>query len=140
MKPRAIADRQAGQPRSATSGLVYSTDSGRMCPECRKPIAQCACKRGQGEWIAGQARNDSARDGVVRVSRETKGRGGKAVTVVRGLALDAASLVKLAQQLKAACGSGGTVKDGAIEVQGDHCDKVIALLEAQGHTVKRAGG
>jgi translation initiation factor 1 len=140
MKTRAAAARQAGQPRSATGGLVYSTDSGRMCPECRKPIAQCACKRGQGEWIAGQAGNDSARDGVVRVSRETKGRGGKAVTVVRGLAVDAASLVKLAQQLKAACGSGGTVKDGAIEVQGDHCDKVIALLKAQGHTVKRAGG
>jgi translation initiation factor 1 len=62
------------------------------------------------------------------------------VTIVRGLALDAAALVKLAQQLKAACGSGGTVKEGAIEVQGDHCDKVIALLKAQGRTVKRAGG
>jgi translation initiation factor 1 len=127
------------KPRSATGGLVYSTESGRMCPVCRKPIAQCGCKSGQGTWIAGQARNDKL-DGIVRVSRETKGRGGKAVTIVRGLALDAASLVKLAQQLKAACGSGGTVKDGAIEVQGDHCDKVIALLQAQGHTVKRAGG
>jgi translation initiation factor 1 len=126
--------------RSTTGGLVYSTDSGRMCPVCRKPIAQCECKRGQGAWIAGQARNDKPFDGVVRVSRETKGRGGKAVTIIRGLALDAAALVKLAQQLKAACGSGGTVKDGAIEVQGDHCDKVIALLKAQGHTVKRAGG
>jgi translation initiation factor 1 len=134
------------KPRSATGGLVYSTESGRMCPVCRRPIAQCECKRGQGAWIAGQARNDSPgrkdgpADGVVRVSRETKGRGGKAVTIVRGLALDAAALVKLAQQLKATCGSGGTVKDGAIEVQGDHCDKVIALLQAQGHTVKRAGG
>jgi translation initiation factor 1 len=132
--------------RGATGGLVYSTESGRMCPVCRKAIAQCACKRGEGAWIAGQARNDNPgrkdgpADGIVRVSRETKGRGGKAVTIVRGLALDAASLAKLAQQLKAACGSGGTVKDGAIEVQGDHCDKVIALLQAQGHTVKRAGG
>jgi translation initiation factor 1 len=132
--------------RSTTGGLVYSTESGRMCPVCRKPIAQCECKRGQGAWIAGQARNDSPgrkdgpADGVVRVSRETKGRGGKAVTIIRGLALDAASLLKLAQQLKAACGSGGTVNDGTIEVQGDHCDKVMALLKAQGHTVKRAGG
>jgi translation initiation factor 1 len=126
--------------RSTTGGLVYSTESGRMCPVCCKPIAQCECKRGQGAGIAGQARNDKPLDGVVRVSRETKGRGGKAVTIVRGLALDAVALVKLAQQLKAACGSGGTVKDGAIEVQGDHCDKVIALLQAQGHTVKRAGG
>ena len=76
----------------------------------------------------------------MRVSRETKGRGGKAVTVVRGLALDAGALAALAQQLKSACGSGGTVKDGAIEVQGDHCDKVIAMLKGQGRTVKRAGG
>lgn len=117
--------------RSATGGLVYSTELGRTCPVCRKAIAQCVCKRGEG---------DKPADGIVRVSRETKGRGGKAVTVVRGLSLDAAALVKLAQQLKAACGSGGTVKDGAIEVQGDHCDKVMALLKAQGHTVKRAGG
>jgi translation initiation factor 1 len=130
--------------RAPTGGLVYSTDSGRMCPTCRKPIAQCVCKQAKPAqpWIAGQARNDShaASDGIVRISRETKGRGGKAVTVVRGLALDAASLDKLAKQLKAACGSGGTVKDGVVEVQGDHCDKVMALLKGQGHTVKRAGG
>lgn len=112
--------------------LVYSTDSGRMCPDCRQPVAQCTC--------AGNAAPAPPSDGIVRVSRETKGRGGKAVTVVRGLALDAASLDKLAKQLKAACGSGGTAKDGVVEVQGDHCDKVITLLKAQGHTVKRAGG
>ena len=127
---------------NATGGLVYSTESGRMCPVCRQPVAQCSCKRaGSGKtWIAGQARNDGEGDGIVRVSRETKGRGGKAVTVVRGLAMDPVSLAKLAQQLKAACGSGGTVKEGVVEVQGDHCDKVIALLKGLGHTVKRAGG
>ncbi|ROZ63397.1 translation initiation factor Sui1 [Ramlibacter sp. WS9] len=117
--------------RSTTGGLVYSTDAGRMCPVCRKPAAQCICK---------QARPAPPSDGIVRISRETKGRGGKAVTVVRGLALEAAELDKLAKQLKAACGSGGTVKDGVVEVQGDHCEKVIALLQAQGRTVKRAGG
>ena len=102
---------------------VYSTESGRLRPpEDRQPATA------------------AAGDGIVRVSRETKGRGGKAVTVVRGLALEAASLVKLAQQLKSTCGSGGTVKDGTIEVQGDHCDKVMALLKGQGHAVKRAGG
>ena len=100
------------------------------------PIAQCTCKQAA---VAGQAGNGSA-GGVVRVSRESKGRGGKTVTVVRGLALDAVALDKLAKQLKAACGSGGTVKDGVVEVQGDHCDKVMALLQGQGHTVKRAGG
>jgi translation initiation factor 1 len=75
----------------------------------------------------------------VRVSRETKGRGGKAVTLVRGLTVDAAALNALGRQLRAACGCGGTVKDAVIEVQGDHCDRVIELLRAQGWTVKRAG-
>lgn len=117
--------------RSASGGLVYSTDAGRMCPVCRKPLAQCICRA---------AAAPPAGDGIVRVSRETKGRGGKAVTVVRGLQLDAAAVTALAQLLKTACGSGGTVKAGVIEVQGDHCDKVLALLKAQGHTVKRAGG
>jgi translation initiation factor 1 len=112
-------------------GLVYSTDSGRMCPSCRQPIASCIC---------GQKQSAPAGDGIVRVSRETKGRAGKGVTLVKGLALDADALAKLGKQLKAACGSGGTVKDGVIEVQGDHCDRVIELLKAEGWTVKRAGG
>jgi translation initiation factor 1 len=74
------------------------------------------------------------------VARETKGRGGKAVTVVNGLQLDAFALAKLGQQLKTACGSGGTVKDGAIELQGDHRGRVVELLKAQGYTIKRSGG
>lgn len=112
-------------------GLVYSTDSGRMCPVCRRPVAQCTCAK---------AKSAPPSDGIVRVSRETKGRGGKAVTLVKGLQLDTAALAVLGRQLKAACGSGGTVKDGVIEVQGDHCDRVIELLKAQGRSVKRAGG
>jgi translation initiation factor 1 len=119
------------KPRSS-GGLVYSTEGGRMCPACRRPVAQCACRQSAGAAPAG--------DGIVRVLRETKGRGGKAVTVVRGAPVDAAALVKLGQDLKAACGSGGTVKDGTIEVQGDHVDKVIALLLERGWKVKRAGG
>jgi translation initiation factor 1 (eIF-1/SUI1) len=67
-----------------TGGLVYSTDAGRMCPACRKPLGDCAC--------AAQPRPVAQGDGIVRVSRETKGRGGKAVTLVRGLALDDAAL------------------------------------------------
>jgi translation initiation factor 1 len=112
-------------------GLVYSTDGGRMCPACRQPVAQCACRT---------ANAVAAGDGVVRVSRETKGRGGKAVTLVRGLTVDVAALNALGRQLRAACGCGGTVKDGVIEVQGDHCERVIDLLKAQGWTAKRAGG
>ena len=117
---------------SSLGGLVYSTDAGRMCPDCRQPVAQCVCKQ------AGQAVPTT--DGVVRVQRETKGRGGKAVTLVRGLPLDAAALVACAKQLKASCGSGGTVKDGVIEVQGDHVARVMDALAAQGYKVKRSGG
>jgi len=113
------------------SSLVYSTDSGRMCPDCRQPLAACQCRSAQAR---------PASDGIVRVSRETKGRAGKGVTLVKGLALDDAALQALGKQLKTACGSGGTVKDGVIEVQGEHCERVMALLQAQGHKVKRAGG
>jgi translation initiation factor 1 len=74
------------------------------------------------------------------VSRETKGRCGKAVTVVKGLPLDDDALAALGKQLRTACGSGGTVKDGVIEVQGDHCDRILAALEKLGHRAKRAGG
>ena len=115
---------------SSTGGLVYSTDGGRMCPECRQPLAGCTCK----------ANAAPKGDGVVRVSRQTKGRGGKAVTVVKGLALDAAALAALGKQLRTACGSGGTVKDGAVEIQGDHVELVMEVLTKQGHRPKRAGG
>ena len=117
--------------RSLSGGLVYSTDSGRMCPACRHPQANCVCSA---------AKSKPAGDGIVRVSRETKGRAGKGVTLVKGLVLDSLALMTLGKQLKTACGSGGTVKDGVIEVQGDHCDRVIEMLKAQGFAVKRAGG
>ena len=116
---------------SDLGGLVYSTESGRMCPDCRQPVAQCTCR---------QNKPLPTGDGIVRVSRETKGRGGKAVTLVKGVLVDAAALEQLGKQLKAACGSGGTVKDGVIEVQGDHVERVVEALKKRGHTVKRAGG
>ncbi len=117
--------------RSGAGGLVYSTEAGRMCPVCRQPVAACSC---------GRKPAPAPSDGVVRVSRDAKGRGGKVVTVVRGVALDDAGLTALGKQLKALCGSGGTVKDGVIEVQGDHVERVIDWLKGRGHTVKRAGG
>lgn len=112
------------------TGLVYSTDAGRMCPECRQAIASCTCK----------VKAPPKTDGVVRISLQTKGRGGKSVTHVVGLPLDALALAALARQLRAACGSGGTAKDGVVEVQGDHVLTVMAALQKQGYTVKRAGG
>lgn len=103
-----------------------------MCPDCRQVLSECVCKTLAKKLPTG--------DGVVRVSRETKGRGGKSVTIVRGLALDPVALAVLGKQLRTACGSGGTVKDGVIEVQGDHCERVIEALRKYGHSAKRAGG
>jgi translation initiation factor 1 len=112
--------------------LVYSTETGRICPDCAKPLADCVCKAA--------AKAKPAGDGNVKVSRESKGRGGKTVTLVKGLALDAIALALLGKQLRGACGSGGTVKDGVIEIQGDHCDLVMEALKKQGHNPKRTGG
>ena len=115
-----------------SSRLVYSTETGRMCPDCGKPLSACGC--------AAAAKSKPAGAGNVRVARESKGRGGKTVTLVRGLALDAIALAALGKQLRSACGSGGTVKDGVIEIQGDHCDLVMETLKKQGHAPKRTGG
>ena len=116
--------------KSSSGGLVYSTDSGRMCPVCRQPVANCICK----------ARLIPQTNGAVRISLQTKGRGGKSVTLVKGLPLDTAALAVLGKQLRSACGSGGTVKDGVVEVQGDHVATVMASLQKLGYDVKRSGG
>jgi translation initiation factor 1 len=81
-----------------------------------------------------------AGDGTVRVRRETRGRGGKTVTVVTGIPLPDDRLKELAGELKRRCGSGGTLKDGVIEIQGDHAALLVAELAKKGFTAKRAGG
>lgn len=117
--------------------LIFDSESGLMCPACQQPRDACVCEQRQraaaDECVA-------PGDGVVRVSRETQGRKGKVVSVVRGLPLKPSQLKALAKQLKARCASGGTLVDGAIEIQGDHRDTLVAELEKLGHTVKRAGG
>jgi translation initiation factor 1 len=118
--------------RPVSGGLVYSTEGGRMCPACRQPVAECRC--------ATAAANARRGDGVLRVSRETQRRGGKVVTVVRGLELDAAALAALGKRLRNACACGGTARDGVLEMQGDHCERVMESLQREGFTVKRAGG
>lgn len=110
---------------------MYSTDSGRMCPGCRRAVDQCTCTQTPARPVG---------DGIVRVSRESKGRGGKVVTLVKGLALDDGALTLVAKQLKAACGSGGSVKDGVVEIQGDHIERLLGVLQSQGYRVKRSGG
>ena len=105
----------------SNSRLVYSTDAG----DRRKPAA-----RDEGPRLPD--------DGIVRIFRGKGGRGGKAMTVVRGLA--PGELDAVAADLKRLCGAGGTVKDGAVEIQGDHRDKVAERLRSQGRQVKLAGG
>lgn len=116
--------------KRSTGGLVFSTDQGRMCPDCRQPVEACRC--GEAQAPAG--------DGIVRVSRETKGRKGKGVTLVTGIPLVGKELKDYAKTLKAKCGTGGTVKDGIVEIQGDHRDLLVPLLQEKGWTVKKAGG
>jgi translation initiation factor 1 len=118
--------------KPASGGLVYSTDSGRMCPVCRRAVAICSCKATASKAAVG--------DGVVRVSRENKGRGGKTVTLVKGLVLDADALAALGKRLRTACGAGGTLKEGVLEIQGDHAERLVEMLQQEGFVVKRSGG
>jgi len=113
------------------SRLVYSTDTGRRCPACQRPVADCSCRRPAPA---------APGDGIVRLRRETKGRGGKAVTVITGLGLADAALRELAKALKQRCGVGGAVKGDDIELQGDHRAALQVELEKRGFKVKIAGG
>ncbi len=119
------------KPLSKDAPLVYSSELGRICPECGKPKPACVCGK---KTVSGKG------DGIVRVQRESKGRGGKTVTVISGVPLPDGALKDLAGELKRRCGTGGTVKEGNIEIQGDHRDLLVAELENRGYRVKRAGG
>lgn len=110
--------------------LVYSTEHGKMCPGCERPVVSCVCRKSGGP----------KGDGIVRVGRETQGRKGKGVTVITGLPLAEEALQKLAGDLKRKCGSGGACKDGVIEIQGEHRDALVGILQSLGYTVKRSGG
>jgi len=111
--------------------LVYSTGVGRLCPQCLRAVTACVCK--------GSTKPKHG-DGIVRVSRETKGRAGKGVSLIAGLPIDAEQIEQLATKLKKRCGTGGTVKDGVIEIQGDHRDVLVAELIKLGFQAKKAGG
>ncbi len=115
-------------------GLVYSTDQGRMCPQCARPFDACECRA--------RAKKTSAQknDGIVRLQRQTQGRGGKVVTMISGIDLPPDQLKQLAKQLKQHCGSGGSINDDIIEIQGDHRAALKPELERRGYIVKIAGG
>jgi translation initiation factor 1 len=121
----------------SSSRLVYSTGAGRLCPECTRPLAECRCKRSKPPAASVVA---PAGDGIVRVGRETKGRKGKGVTVIKGVPLAGDPLEALATRLKKRCGCGGTVDAGVIEIQGDHRDLLVEELGKLGFTVRKSGG
>jgi translation initiation factor 1 len=113
------------------SRIVYSTGVGTLCPNCRRAVRECVCPKGAP---------GAAKLGTVRVSRETQGRAGKGVTVITGLPLSLSDLEALGTKLKKRCGSGGTVREGVIEIQGDHRDVIVAELIKAGWQAKRSGG
>jgi translation initiation factor 1 len=116
------------------SRLVYSTDQGRLCPDCNMPIDACRCAE-----LAEQSRLKQS-DGVVRIRRETKGRKGKGVSIVSGLPLATDDLKKLAKELKQKLSTGGAIREGDLEFQGDVREALKKLLEDRGYTVKLSGG
>jgi len=126
----------------ASDRLVYSSEEGRVCPACGRPETRCKC-RGKGARARIKAREEAstlkAGDGIVRVGRSTKGRRGKIVSTIRGVPVEAEALQNLATELKRHCGTGGALKDGVIEIQGDHRDTLIEELEKRGFRVKRVG-
>ena len=117
--------------RHRDSQPVYSTDGGRLCHQCQRLLIKCVC---------GGARPQAAGDGVVRIRRETKGRGGKAVTVIAGIPEHPDTLKTLCKQLKRRCGVGGAVKGDTLEIQGDQRAVCQEQLEKMGYEVKLSGG
>ena len=109
------------------SSLVYSTESGATCPECEKSIDECSSNP-----------SANARDGLktVRVSSTNKGRKGKTVTLIKGLRMNHSELRDYAGKLKKKTGTGGSLKDGVIEIQGDYRDKVGGILKKDGWEVR----
>jgi len=115
--------------RTEETTLVYSSEAGRVGRVDRgtsKPRVQQPSK--------------PPSDGTVRLRREVKGRGGGTVIVITGIPLKGEALKDLAGALKKRCGSGGTVKEGVIEIQGDHRETLFRELESRGYQVKLAGG
>ena len=120
--------------------LVYSSEHGRVCPECGRSESRCRCRgKGARARMAAREAAEEAKtsDGIVRVGRSTKGRKGKTVSTVTGVPGD--DRVELAAALKRKCGTGGALKDGVIEIQGDHRDLLVEELTSRGYSVKRSG-
>src|SRR5262249_48115008 len=123
--------RSAPMSGAGRGRIVYSTDKGRLCPVCGWPASDCRCS---SELAKGREEIPGRITAKLRI--ETKGRGGKPVTVIDALPRNDAFLRALAADLKRACGSGGSARDGAVEIQGDHRERLRGLLAAKGFAVK----
>ncbi|NLD37686.1 MAG: translation initiation factor [Desulfatiglans sp.] len=117
---------------------VWSSESGRICPECGNPVSSCTCKKKKDLKTEKNSRNFPD-DGIIRVMRETKGHGGKTVTIIGGIPIENSKLKDLAKQLKNRCATGGTIKDNEIIIQGDHREVILQELTKQGYRVKISG-
>ncbi len=115
--------------RNTHTGVVYSTKFGEGCPSCGNPANKCSCQA---------LKQQTTNDGIVRVRRETKCRKGSGMTLIEGIPLDKQALKELAKKLKQICGSGGTVKSGTIEIQGDKRTLVFEELSKLGYTIKQS--
>ncbi len=120
---------------SGNSRLVYSTGSGRICPDCGKNAQKCSCKRKKAKL-----QSNIHFDEIIRIRRETKGHKGKTVTSITGFQENTDDLKQIAKKLKTSCGTGGSIKDGIIIIQGDHRQAIQSELQKQGFKVKLAGG
>jgi len=122
-----------------SSRLVYSTETGRICRKCGKAVANCTCKK-EKSAATKNFQSGFPDDGTVRIRREVKGRKGKTATVIIGLPLDDKDMRQFAKNMKQKCGSGGSVKDGAIIIQGDHRKTLLDEIKKKGYKAKIAGG
>jgi len=128
------SSRKTQSSRSVSSTTVYSTDPAQpvRCRQCLRQVAECVCGR--------DAPNQTdVGDGIIRLARQTKGRKGTGVTLIKGLPLASAELEALASRFKKLCGVGGTVRDGIIEIQGEQRARLQPELEKLGYCVKIAG-
>ena len=116
-----------------SGGLVFSTERGKLCPKCQQPLTACICQNLAATKIP-------EGDGTIRIRRETKGRKGAGVTLLCDICLNQNDLKVLAKDLKKKCGSGGSIKDGRIELQGDVREQAKNILEKKGFRVKICGG
>ena len=121
------------------SRLVYSTERGRICPECGKQVSACSCKKKKAVKV-NKPPTGHPDDDTIRIRREVKGRKGKTVTAVFGVPLENEQLQQFAKTLKHRCGAGGSVKDGVIVIQGDHRQTLLDEIRKHGYNAKLAGG